>query len=195
MDAHRKSKTLKTERRRCSWKRLPTCGTIPALHLSQKSEGGLAELHVDFIPSFAVPYEKVSSMSPATPQRVQKKITGMVTSLTRIISNWERSGQGDEGGLHENGAMESDHPLFGTFADREAAASEFANAPSARTTRPTLFYFWNILEKHPLLRTSLNAQCLLERQQRMEVNLFRVSSPRPTEPTEPPIPEAMLNPF
>ncbi|KAG7347941.1 hypothetical protein IV203_016646 [Nitzschia inconspicua] len=69
------------------------------------TEGGLAELHFDFIPSIAVPYEKVSSMNPATPQFVQNKITGMVTSLTRIISNWERSGQGD-GGFHEDGAIE-----------------------------------------------------------------------------------------
>ncbi|KAG7353942.1 hypothetical protein IV203_003298 [Nitzschia inconspicua] len=119
------------------------------------TEGGLAELHFDFIPSIAVPYEKVSSMNPATPQFVQNKITGMVTSLTRIISNWERSGQGD-GGFHEDGAFESDHPLFGTFADREPAALN-SRCSFCEDHQTYLLYFWHILEKHQLLQTSLNA--------------------------------------
>ncbi|KAG7363562.1 hypothetical protein IV203_026923 [Nitzschia inconspicua] len=90
------------------------------------TEGGLAELHFDFIPSIAVPYEKVSSMNPATPQFVQNKITGMVTSLTRIISNWERSGQGD-GGFHEDGAIESG------MADR-STAHLLVKMPNAHST-------------------------------------------------------------
>ena len=85
------------------------------------TEGDLEDLHFDFFDPIAIPFDKVSSMTPATPKSVKDKIYGMVTALTRIIGNWERSGQGD-GGFHDEGPLESDNPLFGTFNDCSTTA-------------------------------------------------------------------------
>lgn len=142
-----------SNREKTVWEQIADLWNNPSF--APVTEGGLTELHFDFIPSISIPHEKISSMNPATPQFVQNKITGMVTSLTRIISNWERSGQGD-GGFHDDGALDSDHPLFGTFANRDAAALN-SRCSFCEDHQTYLLYFWHILEQHQLLQTSLNA--------------------------------------
>lgn len=109
------------------------------------TEGGLKELHHDFIDTIEVPHSKVAAMIPATPRTVQDKVTGMVTKLTRVIQNWEKSGQGD-GGFHDNGVLDQDDVLFGTFDGREPCALNL-RSQFVQDANSYLLYFWHVLEQ------------------------------------------------
>jgi hypothetical protein len=45
----------------------------------------IANLHLDFTRTISIPHSRVSTLSPATPDKVQEKISTMIVSLQRII--------------------------------------------------------------------------------------------------------------
>ncbi|MEM7143029.1 MAG: hypothetical protein AAF548_18545, partial [Actinomycetota bacterium] len=55
----------------------------------------LYNCHPDYEDPLDISYTAVSSLSPATPKKIEDMLTTMRTSLIRVISNWERSGQGE----------------------------------------------------------------------------------------------------
>jgi hypothetical protein len=57
-------------------------------------------LHSNFSTTEALDHDLVSQMSPATPERCQRAVSSMIVELSRVIRNWEASGQGD-GGVEE----------------------------------------------------------------------------------------------
>jgi hypothetical protein len=124
-----------------------------------RTEGNLSDLHIDFAEPIDLRFEKVASMNPANPKLVQGKFSAMITELTRIIANWERSGQG-EGGFYANEdldePLEKEHPLFGSLDGRERASLDL-RCNFCEDHQTYLLYLWHILDRHQLLQTSLNA--------------------------------------
>ena len=55
------------------------------------------DTHSDFRRPISIPFDVVSNLSPATPEKVEEKWNSMNLALKRGITNWERSGQGDGG--------------------------------------------------------------------------------------------------
>ncbi len=111
----------------------------------------IADLHSDFTRPISISHSRVSTLSPATPDKVQEKIPTMTVSLQRIIQNWQRSGQGD-GGIDIDDNVEEefgslDNHLCGALNTRSAF---LGNNPSY------LLYLWEMLNKYQLLSTAFS---------------------------------------
>jgi hypothetical protein len=117
----------------------------------------LLSLHSDFDEERLF-FHQVESMSKADPVRVKKKFSNMIVELGRIIGNWERSGQGDEG------VEPPPHPddeerkpggaLHGSLENRSTLAlSKLPNFFKA--SQLYLLYLWQLLYTHKLLGTTL----------------------------------------
>jgi hypothetical protein len=113
----------------------------------------LPELHSDFICSETVDYEMVSGMVSATPEKCQGKFAGMVVELSRVIGNWERSGQGD-GGVERDKDGDDDLVQLGSLRNRERGALD-CRASFVPYSSSYLLYLWHMLDKHNLLGSSL----------------------------------------
>ena len=55
----------------------------------------LANEHTNFSKSETITHNLIAHMTPATAEKVQLKWNEAKNELTRIIGNWERSGQGE----------------------------------------------------------------------------------------------------
>ena len=64
----------------------------------------LPDVHSEFARPIPLAFDTVSHMQPATAERVEERWQSMNLQLNRIISKWERSGQGD-GGFMEHGDL------------------------------------------------------------------------------------------
>jgi hypothetical protein len=117
--------------------------------------------HIDFQTATDCSFQAVSTLNPATPQKVQDIFASLRSNLFRIIQNWERSGQG-EGGTDET--EDFDDVLDGAVAESGDAIRGLKGRP-ARTLdsraaflygKPSyLLYFWEIADRHQLLQSSL----------------------------------------
>ena len=67
----------------------------------------MLQLLVDFTNATDCTFDTVATLMKVTPQKVKDCLASFRSDLTRIISNWERSGQGD-GGHQENDDDEGD---------------------------------------------------------------------------------------
>lgn len=128
------------------------------------------DCHIDYMSPINCSFEEVKDLSPATPQKVQDKLTEMRTNLIRIIDNWERSGQGDGGyddnaiedGAEEGGMVaiqQSEHTQspygYGELKNRPSRALDTRS--SFLLNRPSyLLYLWEVFEQHGLLSTTVN---------------------------------------
>ncbi len=109
------------------------------------------DLHSDFTRPISIPHSRVSTLSPATPDKVQEKISTMTVSLQQIIQNWQCSGQGD-GGIDIN---DNEDEEFGSLHNRPCGALNtrlafLGNNPSY------LLYLWEMLNKYQLLSTAFS---------------------------------------
>jgi hypothetical protein len=59
------------------------------------------QTHSDFSRPISTPYDAISKIQPATPEKVEQKLNTMNLALKRAIQNWECSGQGDGGYTEE----------------------------------------------------------------------------------------------
>jgi hypothetical protein len=125
----------------------------------------LPDVHSEFARPIPLAFDTVSHMQPATAEKVEKRWQSMNLQLNRIISNWERSGQGD-GGFMEHGDLADEdeyeegnedsivEPEFGALRNRPQRALDqrkyFTNGKSVY-----LLYLWEMLEKHDLLGSSI----------------------------------------
>ena len=117
------------------------------------TEDNLFELHPDFTFSVQLSYDKVRSMTPATAQKIYNVLSTMLGSLTKVIQNWEKSGQGDGGHLDED---DEDVPEFGSLEGRTPHALHCRHN-FVKGSQSYLLYLWHTFDKHQLLHTSLNA--------------------------------------
>lgn len=120
--------------------------------------------HIDFQTAIDCSFQAVSTLNPATPQKVQDIFASLRSNLLRIIQNWERSGQG-EGGTDEtidaedaddvvDGAPEESGDTIGGLQGRPARALE-SRAAFLYGKPSYLLYFWEIADRHQLLQSSL----------------------------------------
>ena len=103
--------------------------------------------HSDFKADI-IDHELVADLAPATAEKVEKKWATVKNELTRIIANWEKSGQGD-GGLDPDASFDE-----GSFENRTAHAME-SRAGFFAYHNLYLLYIWILLERHQLLASTL----------------------------------------
>lgn len=116
----------------------------------------IVSMHEDFSSEMSIPYDEVAGLIPATAESCKEKITNMLVNLGRIISRWERSGQGDGGFEPEDDDDEGEtcHPAFGSFADRSHGA--LASRGAFLRGRPSyLLYLWHHLEENDLVASAV----------------------------------------
>ena len=129
--------------------------------------------HIDFQTATDCSFEAVSTLNPATPQKVQDIFAFMRSNLLRIIQNWERSGQG-EGGMdettsdaepHEDADIDDDvedsggtsvvgNTVMGGLQGRPARALD-SRAAFLYDKPSYLLYFWEIADRHQILQSPL----------------------------------------
>ena len=93
----------------------------------------------------------MAALSPATPDKVQEKLSTMNVNLVRIVQNWERSGQGDGGIDVENDGDEDGD--FGQLSNCSRGAL-CTRSGFLGTNQPYLLYLWEMLNKYQLLCTA-----------------------------------------
>jgi hypothetical protein len=86
----------------------------------------------------------------ATPVKVQLILTNMCANLTRMINQWERSGNGD-GGMWDT----EENPDFGLLDNQTPAAlhNQATFLPGSKNSY--LLIFWDLSDSHQLLASSL----------------------------------------
>lgn len=116
----------------------------------------LDDLHSDFVLSQLLSFTQVENMAAATAEKCQGKLSSMIVELTRIIGNWEKSGQGDGGTLHDDTDSEQedgDHEQttfeFGALSGRRQGALD-QRRMFFKQGQSYLLYLWHMLDKHGL---------------------------------------------
>ncbi|KAL3788385.1 hypothetical protein HJC23_009191 [Cyclotella cryptica] len=113
----------------------------------------LPNLHSDFSQPIPVLHELVSHMQLANADKVEERWQSMILQLNRMISKWERSGQGDGGynfdGDDDNGCDDA----YDSSSYRRSALDLRKNFVIGTNTY--LLYLWEMLETHDLLGTSI----------------------------------------
>ena len=125
------------------------------------------DTHSDFARPISIPFDAVSNLSPATPEKVEEKWNSMNLALKRGITNWERSGQGDGGYIEEddnntsntdaeaNGdGNNNDEIEFGNLRGRPQRALDLRRN-FFDTRNSYLLYLWDILDEHNLVQSSM----------------------------------------
>ena len=132
----------------------------------------ITNCHPDFESSIDISHGAVSNLSDATPSKVEDMLTVIRTHLIRLITDWERSGQGEGG--HVNVAGEdieglADKEMIPTvpavvyeFTDTEFGQLANRGRPALATRRnflqgkPSyLLYYWELMDRHQLLSSTV----------------------------------------
>jgi hypothetical protein len=93
-------------------------------------------------------------LAKATPQKCEGKFNAVVLNLKRIITMWERSGQGEGGFLHEEEEAQLRLNDFGSLAGRsENALSNRTNF--VRNKDKHFLFLWDLIDKYDLLKTCM----------------------------------------
>ena len=123
----------------------------------------MKDTHSDFSRPIPIPFDAISNLSPATPEKVEEKWNSMNLALKQKITNWERSGQGD------GGYIDNDSNSYHTDNDDEDGNEEFqfgqleGRSQHALDLRHNFFddrnsyllYLWDILDEHNLVQSSM----------------------------------------
>jgi hypothetical protein len=116
----------------------------------------LDDLHSDFVLSQLLSFTQAENMAAATAEKCQGKLSSMIVELTRIIGNWEKSGQGDGGTLQDDTESEQedgDHEQttfeFGALSGRRQGALD-QRRMFFKQGQSYLLYLWHMLDKHGL---------------------------------------------
>ena len=101
-----------------------------------------------------IPHSKVATLAKATPQKCEGKFNAVVLNLKRIITMWERSGQGEGGFLHEEEEAQMGLLDFGSLAGRsENALSNRANIVGENDMH--FLYLWDLIDKYELMKSCM----------------------------------------
>jgi hypothetical protein len=99
-----------------------------------------------------IPHSKVATLAKATPEKCESRFNAVVLNLKRIITMWERSGQGEGGFLHEEEEAQLGMNEFGSLAGRsENALSNRANFVGGNGKH--FLYLWDLIDKYDLMKT------------------------------------------
>jgi hypothetical protein len=120
--------------------------------------------HVDFSSAIDIGIQATSEFSRASPTKVKDKLAKMKCDLTKIINNWERSGQGEGGRLDEVDDDEEDSGIGKEVTSNEVKyewgrtrSGAFDCRESFLGSYPSyLLYFWDVLENNNLFKTTMN---------------------------------------
>ena len=126
------------------------------------------DCHSDFSNPIAIPFELISHLQPATPEKVEEKWNSMNLALKRGIQNWERSGQGDGGHTNDEdeddgSANSDDDESLGDDGDDREFGSLKGRGRTALDLRRNFFddratyllYLWDILDEHDLVKSTM----------------------------------------
>ena len=129
----------------------------------------ILEVHPDFAHPIDITHAAVANLADATASKVEDLLTQIHTSLIRIISDWEKSGQGEggvqdldqsvddvEAGQHHVPAALYDvnNVEFGSLENRSRPAlSRHHNFLRGKPSY--LLYFWELMDHHQLLQTTM----------------------------------------
>ena len=131
---------------------LAVCWNDPAFN----PETTIVGMHEAFAKPILLSHSLVAHMIPATAEICKEKLTSMLVSMARIISKWERSGQGDGGfDPDDDDEVNEDRPEFGSFQLRSRGALD-SRRSFLGGKPPYLMYLWHELEFNDLLRNSVN---------------------------------------
>lgn len=139
----------------------PTCWEMMAIRFNTKLWTPTL-LWTDIHPDYSsvqeqIPHSLVENMHPATAANCKDQFTTMATNLSRIISGWEQSGQGD-GGIHPGENSDEDNdvaPAFGTFDTRSRSALD--QRMMFLGSRPTYYlYLWFLIEENALIASTVH---------------------------------------
>ena len=121
----------------------------------------ISTCHTDYVSPIPLDYYRVASLMPATARKVEDKLKQLRASITRLIRQWEKSGQGDGGRFDTDDESSVPHEIlnenschFGSLQDRPQYALD--NRAAFLHGKPSyLLYFWEFIDKHGLLSTTL----------------------------------------
>lgn len=124
------------------------------------------QVHQDFATPIDCSHAQVATLTPADASKVEDYVTKMRSSLLRIITNWEQSGQGEGGhvaGDNDTEDQNSGIPSvitmhnegFGSLADRPPEALQTRAAFLLAGMPPYLLYYWELSDRHQLLSSAL----------------------------------------
>jgi hypothetical protein len=121
------------------------------------------DTHSNFARPIPLTFETVSTLQPATMEKVEQKWNSVNLTLKRGIQKWERSGQGDGGFDKEDAAVEEDEDAsdeggngnrFRRLKKRPQQALDLRrNFFDGKSTY--LLYLWEMLEEHNLFQSSM----------------------------------------
>jgi hypothetical protein len=141
---------------------------------------------------------QVKHLIPATAIKVKNYLSSMRADLSRMIKNWELSGQGDGALMAENvvdgSTVDDDEqsgsrgqpsptakPSFGQLQNRTSAAMD-SRANFLRGTATYLLIFWELCDKHQLLASTLQRLDRAAVAGADEVNsVYRMNRPSPSD--------------
>lgn len=123
---------------------------------------GVSDCHEDFAIPINCAHKEVELLTPAVPQKVADSLASIRSNLISIITDWERSGQG-EGGRHAgideevgdhypDGDDDEDFIIFDAQSARFGSLSRETRSECALQSRaaflcgrpPYLLYFWEL---------------------------------------------------
>ena len=127
------------------------------------------EVHLDFAHPINITHAAVRNLGDATASKVEDLLMQIRTSLIHIISDWEKSGQG-EGGVQDLDQSADDvepgeHHVpaalydvndieFGSLENRSRPA--LSRRHNFLQGKPSyLLYFWELMDHHQLLQTTM----------------------------------------
>ena len=126
----------------------------------------ILEVHLDFAQPIDITHAAVANLADTTVSKVEDLLTQICTSLICIISDWEKSGQG-EGGVQDldqsvDDVEAGEHHVpaalydvndikFGSLENgHRPALSQHRNFLRGKPSY--LFYFWELMDHHQLLK-------------------------------------------
>ena len=129
----------------------------------------ILEVHLDFAHPINITHAAVANLADATASKVEDLLTQIRTSLICIISDCEKSGQG-EGGVQDldqsvDDVEAGEHHVpaalydvnnikFGSLENRSRPAlSQWHNFLRGKPSY--LLYFWELMDHHQLLQTTM----------------------------------------
>jgi hypothetical protein len=141
---------------------------------------------------------QVKHLIPATAIKVKNYLSGMRADLSRMIKNWELSGQGDcsliaDDDVDDSTVDDDDQsgsrgqpsppakPSFGQLQNRTSAAMD-SRANFLKGTATYLLMFWELCDKHQLLASTLQRLDRAAVAGADEVSsVYRITRPSPTD--------------
>jgi hypothetical protein len=127
----------------------------------------VSDCHEDFAVPTNCAHSEVATLMPGVPQKVEDSLASIRSNLISIITDWERSGQGERGrhaGSDEEGdpdgndyiIWDTNSARFGSLSTRTRSECALQSRAAFLCGKPSyLLYFWELADRHQLLQSAL----------------------------------------